>query len=135
MKVQVNTTKGFVEGRRQTYNVTGELRAVNMFKGIPYAKPPIGDLRFKVRRKHISIIHISIIRKNRYFPIIWGRDSWSFLPRSFSFFSSKKNFFFSFVFLQQKIMGKVSENYSISFYLFNLETCTTWCMDDNQAVL
>lgn len=61
MKVQVNTTKGFVEGRRQTYNVTGELRAVNMFKGIPYAKPPIGDLRFKVRRKHISIIHISII--------------------------------------------------------------------------
>lgn len=39
--VSVKTSKGVVEGYT--------LNDVSVFEGIPYAKPPLGDLRFQVR--------------------------------------------------------------------------------------
>lgn len=43
----VNTTNGQVQGVRNTTLLNGI--PFYSFKGIPYAKPPINDLRFKVR--------------------------------------------------------------------------------------
>ena len=40
----VDTTTGKVEGKR-TEGANG--KAVDMFWGIPYAEPPLGDLRFR----------------------------------------------------------------------------------------
>ena len=40
----VDTTTGKVEGKR-TKGANG--KAVDMFWGIPYAEPPLGDLRFR----------------------------------------------------------------------------------------
>src|SRR6185437_5770886 len=41
--ISVNIKNGLINGKRQTY----EGRDLNVFLGIPYAQPPIGDLRFK----------------------------------------------------------------------------------------
>lgn len=40
----VNTSSGQVEGIRQ-FSATG--KPVDMFWGIPYAEPPVGELRFR----------------------------------------------------------------------------------------
>ena len=39
--LQVQTESGIVEG------LTGWNQAVSIFRGIPYAAPPVGDLRWK----------------------------------------------------------------------------------------
>lgn len=45
MQPVVKTEIGVVQGRRERVNATG--RAVNVFRGIPYAAPPVGPLRFR----------------------------------------------------------------------------------------
>lgn len=42
-EVKIKTSKGTVSGIQSTWNN----RKINEFKGIPYAEPPVGDLRFK----------------------------------------------------------------------------------------
>ncbi|CAB3402866.1 unnamed protein product [Caenorhabditis bovis] len=46
---RVNTTYGPIEGRRLIYK--GD-RHVDAFQGIPYAAPPVGDLRFALPQAH-----------------------------------------------------------------------------------
>lgn len=48
-KIIVQTTKGPVKGVVKT-SIVGE--NYYRFRGIPYAKPPVGDLRFKVSFKN-----------------------------------------------------------------------------------
>lgn len=43
--VQVKVTEGFLEGELVNNEFGGQFCS---FKGIPYAQPPVGDLRFKV---------------------------------------------------------------------------------------
>lgn len=50
----INTQYGRVRGR--TYTFTDSQHSVSAFLGIPYAKPPIGDLRFQVYSKKNIII-------------------------------------------------------------------------------
>lgn len=44
----VNTVNGLVRGKK--FLTLYESKPYYSFKGIPYAKPPLGDLRFKVQR-------------------------------------------------------------------------------------
>ena len=53
--VEVNTTSGRVVGH--TVNVLG--KTVNEFIGIPFAEPPIGDLRFAKPRPIASPLPVS----------------------------------------------------------------------------
>lgn len=46
--LQVRTSGGIVQGRRA---LTFDGTPYWAYQGIPYAKPPLGDLRFKVCRK------------------------------------------------------------------------------------
>ena len=41
--VTLKTKKGFIQGETVLYNNT----PINVFKGIPFAKPPVGPLRFR----------------------------------------------------------------------------------------
>ena len=68
--VEVNTTSGLVRGK--TIEVLG--KTVNQFLSIPYAEPPLGDLRFARPKPiekpsdvsfNLSIIKLSML--NRYF--------------------------------------------------------------------
>ena len=43
----VRTKLGEIHGKVKEVNVFGEERKVNRFFGIPYAEPPVGDLRFR----------------------------------------------------------------------------------------
>lgn len=43
--VQVKISDGILEGEKVTNEISGTYYS---FKGIPYAAPPVGDLRFKV---------------------------------------------------------------------------------------
>lgn len=43
--VQVKVTEGVLEGQEKINKLGGKFYS---FKGIPYAEPPVGDLRFKV---------------------------------------------------------------------------------------
>lgn len=54
--VIINTEYGFVYGR--TLNVVGlkKQTLVNSFMGIPYARPPLGDLRFEVIKVHYRML-------------------------------------------------------------------------------
>lgn len=50
----VQVEEGKLRGIEKTSSHTG--KQFNAFLGIPYAKPPIGDLRFKVRLVFIQSI-------------------------------------------------------------------------------
>lgn len=56
----VQTTKGPVKGISKT-SIVGE--DYYRFRGIPYAQPPVGDLRFKVSHKTMvnEILRIQLI--------------------------------------------------------------------------
>lgn len=43
----IETTKGQVRGFQESVDVDGEERIISKFLGIPYAKPPVGDLRLE----------------------------------------------------------------------------------------
>lgn len=43
----VETTVGTIIGTRKEVNVFGEIKHVENYFGIPYAEPPVGELRFK----------------------------------------------------------------------------------------
>lgn len=47
ISITVSVEQGILEGG-QKWTVTGDASYI-FFKGIPYAAPPIGNLRFKVR--------------------------------------------------------------------------------------
>lgn len=49
--IQVEIEQGVLKGK-QLHTWKG--RPINAFMSIPYAKPPLGKLRFKVRRKDRS---------------------------------------------------------------------------------
>lgn len=46
--IQVGTKNGCVEG----FQIKCDRGPVNIFLGIPYADPPVGELRFKVNKKN-----------------------------------------------------------------------------------
>lgn len=50
----VNTINGAVQG---SYMLSRDGKKIRSFRGIPYAQPPVGDLRFKVRVKVITLCH------------------------------------------------------------------------------
>lgn len=52
--ITVSVEQGMLEGG-QKWTVTGDT-LYTYFKGIPYAAPPIGDLRFKVRKLNYVIL-------------------------------------------------------------------------------
>lgn len=52
--VQVSTSDGVLEGEV----IQDDLVTYNSFKGIPYAAPPVDDLRFKVSEYHNLTIGI-----------------------------------------------------------------------------
>ena len=43
----IETNVGLVRGVREKVNIHGQVVDVRTYKGIPYAVPPIGKLRFK----------------------------------------------------------------------------------------
>lgn len=47
-KVQVHTASGLLEGvQKQIRSSDGASRSINVFKGVPYAQPPLGALRWR----------------------------------------------------------------------------------------
>lgn len=54
-KLIVNTTSGLIQGSEAGH--TGNNRTIYKFRGIPYAEPPIGDLRFEVKQIFVSLIY------------------------------------------------------------------------------
>ena len=52
---KVNLAQGVISG---TYTKTFFKRKIASFQGIPFAKPPIGELRFKVRFYFVKAIII-----------------------------------------------------------------------------
>lgn len=46
-KLIVNTTTGLIQGSKSGYT-SGKNKTIYRFRGIPYAEPPVGDLRFEV---------------------------------------------------------------------------------------
>lgn len=54
-KVNVHVNEGKLIGII-TENVYGDKYMA--FRGVPYAKPPIGELRFKVNARHFIVIEI-----------------------------------------------------------------------------
>lgn len=60
----INTEYGKVRGKLDT--TLFDNRLFYAFKGIPYAQPPIGDLRFKVISEHISFLFESKITYYRF---------------------------------------------------------------------
>lgn len=44
---RIEVSEGWLEGLIETNKYGGKLCS---FKGIPYAEPPLGDLRFKVKQ-------------------------------------------------------------------------------------
>lgn len=63
----VDTENGKVRGIKSTSLLKGD--PFYAFKGIPYAKPPLGDLRFKVMYWTISIL--KILGKHLDFELCW----------------------------------------------------------------
>lgn len=57
----VQTTKGPVKGIVKT-SIVGE--DYYRFRGIPYAKPPVGELRFKVSSKNVSVNIFDLEKRN-----------------------------------------------------------------------
>lgn len=55
--VVVQTNRGPVRGRKR---LTVNQESYYSFQGIPYAKPPVAELRFKVRRICLNMIIIII---------------------------------------------------------------------------
>lgn len=55
----VDTLNGQVRGIKKTSLLNGI--PFNSFKGIPYAKPPVGDLRFKV--KYIFLLFVNWVNR------------------------------------------------------------------------
>lgn len=53
--VQVKISDGILEGEQITHEIGGTYYS---FKGIPYAAPPVGDLRFKVSKIYIVIFYL-----------------------------------------------------------------------------
>lgn len=51
--ITVKTKSGEIEGKDS--KSLFDKRPFHSFRGIPYAKPPIGDLRFKVSETKISL--------------------------------------------------------------------------------
>lgn len=47
---QVKVSEGILEGTVDRNILGGQFHS---FRGIPYAEPPIGDLRFKVNLNHV----------------------------------------------------------------------------------
>lgn len=45
--VTLKTRRGFIQGETVLYNNT----PINVFKGVPFAKPPVGPLRFRKPEK------------------------------------------------------------------------------------
>lgn len=45
----VNTDAGLIRGKRLEQRSKFNQRPINAFVGIPYARPPIGENRFRVR--------------------------------------------------------------------------------------
>lgn len=57
--VQIRVNEGLLEGEVVQNKYGGSFYS---FKGIPYAQPPLGDLRFKV-----NFIHYTYTKKNKKF--------------------------------------------------------------------
>lgn len=55
--VQVKISEGLIEGEVLEGSLGGSYYS---FKGIPYAEPPIGDLRFKVSIFYIKLVWFKI---------------------------------------------------------------------------
>lgn len=53
-KLIVNTTSGLIQGSLAGYT-TKKDKTIYRFRGIPYAEPPVGDLRFEVKIIKISV--------------------------------------------------------------------------------
>lgn len=64
--VEISITQGTLTGK---YEKTWKGRTFSAFTGIPYAKPPVGDLRFKARILlfKISNIFLAKERSSTYF--------------------------------------------------------------------
>jgi hypothetical protein len=53
------------------------------FQGITYAKPPVGPLRFQVRRGHFS--NIPTTNSNLYYIGIWEFEHWEVFIQMWTF--------------------------------------------------
>lgn len=58
--VQVRMSDGILEGE-EVVNDYDSGRMFFSFKGVPYAEPPLGDLRFKVRTTSINRMLLTLV--------------------------------------------------------------------------
>ena len=56
--VVIQTTNGQIRGAEKTTRLGRKHYA---FLGIPYAKPPVGDLRFEVQHTIITAVHFGLV--------------------------------------------------------------------------
>ncbi len=75
-EVEVATPSGRLAGRRLRHDYDlrdgGVTDVVDQFLGVPYAQPPVGELRFQVRLRHTAVCSSSLASRFQYPLSVYG---------------------------------------------------------------
>ena len=82
--VMVSTKYGDVKGLMTSYtNLSGQFQSVSKFLGVPFAAPPIGELRFKAPRPPKEW-KPSVLQTKKHGNICWQGKGFEFFTRLFA---------------------------------------------------